>query len=226
MTLTMSDRNRRILASCLGMLLLIMLLLLASLNSSIEVEHRPEISMREVKVYSPPPDTPPSPMKQQGAPGSPMPSLVIANVEDPVKLDIMDLEVNMDGIVISGLGTGGPGGDGGDGGDGLGKGWGGRDGWGTVSLPELDGIPMVISAPLLDFPKEALDRNMLEYKIKLHVVIDEEGRTYPISILENPFPSMNKKILEFASGVRFTPPTKQGVPVKAEYLWPVVFSSK
>jgi hypothetical protein len=132
----------------------------------------------------------------------------------------MELEVNMEGIAISGFGTGGPGGSGGDG---LERGWGD---WGTVALPELDTIPMVISAPPTEYPKEAWDRNILEFKVELHIVIDEVGRTYPIRILRNPFPSINKEILEFASKVLFTPPTKQGVPVKAEYLWPVVFQKR
>ncbi len=216
---TLSDKNRKILASCSGTLLLIILLLLASLDIEYEVETPPKIIMHEVQMYSLPPP-PPTPIKQEGAPDSPMPSLFIANAEDPAKLDIMELEVDMENIAISGFGTGGPGGYGGDD---LGMGWGGQGDLGTVSLPELDNIPMVISAPSMEYPKEALDRNILEYKIELHIVIDEAGRTYPISILENPFPSKNKKILEFASQVRFTPPTKQGVPVKAEYLWPVVF---
>jgi hypothetical protein len=135
----------------------------------------------------------------------------------------MELEADMEGISISGLGTGGPGGSGGDGLGGSGDVWGG---WGTVSIPELDMIPMVISAPQTIYPKEALDQKIQEFKVKLHIVIDEAGKTYPISIIENPFPSMNKEILEFASGVRFTPPTFKGVPVKAEYLWPLIFQNK
>jgi len=150
-----------------------------------------------------------------------MPSLAKASAgEDPVKLDIMPLEVNMEGIAISGFGTGGPGGGGGDG---LGR---GRGGWGTVSLPELDKIPMVISAPPIKYPEEALDRNILEFRVELHILIDEVGRTYPVRILRNPFPSINKEILEFASEAIFTPPTRQGIPVKAEYLWPVVLQKQ
>jgi len=220
----MSNRLRQILASCLGALLLFMLLLLASLNRNTKIEPPPKIILHEVRMYQPPPQPPPPPVKQQGPRDSPTPSLTgAANAEDPVKLDIMDLEVDMEGIAISGLGTGGPGGGGGNG---LG---GSEDGWGslgTVSLPELDGIPMVISAPQMKYPKEALYRNIREFTVKLHIVIDEAGRTYPISIIQNPYPSMNKEILEFALGVRFTPPTIKGVPVKAEYLWPLVLQKK
>jgi outer membrane biosynthesis protein TonB len=222
MTRILSNRSRRILASCLGTLLLFILLLLASMEGGSEVERPPKIHMHDVQMYKPPPPPPPPPMEQNSQ-DSPMPSLTKAYAEDPVKLDFMELEVNMEGmegIAISGFGTGGPGGGGGDG---LGR---GRGGWGTVALPELDKIPMVISAPPMEYPKEAFYRNILEFRVELHIVIDEVGRTYPIRILRNPFPSINKEILEFASEVVFTPPTKQGVPVKAEYLWPVVFQKR
>jgi hypothetical protein len=213
----LSNRNRRILASCLGTLLLFILLLLASLEGGTEVERPPKIRMHEVRVYKPPPPPPPPPMEQNSQ-DSPMPSLTRANDEDPVKLDFMPLEVNMDAIGVSGFGTGGPGGVGGDG---LGMGWGV---WGTVALPELDNIPMVISAPPLGYPPEVEDQGVLEFRVRLHIIIDEEGRTYPVRILRNPFPSINKKILEFASEVLFTPPTKQGVPVRAEYEWPLLIN--
>jgi len=92
MTRTLSNRNRQLLAPCLGTLLLIMLLLLVSLDSGFEVEPPPEITVREVRMYSLPPPPPPAPIEQNVS-SSPMPSLTRANVEDPVKLDIMELEV-------------------------------------------------------------------------------------------------------------------------------------
>jgi outer membrane biosynthesis protein TonB len=217
----LSNRNRRVLALCLGTLLLFILLLLVSLEDTFEVERPPKITMHEVRIYSPPPPPPPPPM-EQNAQDSPMPSLTRANAEDPVKLDFMALEVNMDGIGVSGfgIGAGGPGGSGG-------LGWGGGA-WGTIALSELDNIPMMRSAPLLrsdddnpllGWPKEAVDQNISQFVVQLHIAIDEEGRTYPIRIIQNPFPTMNEEILEFVSDVLFTPPTRLGVPVKTDYLW-------
>ena len=220
MTRTLSNRNRQLLAPCLGTLLLIVLLLLASLDVEYEVEPPPKISMHEVRMYSPPPPPPPPPM-EQNAQSSPMPSLTTANVEDPVKLDFMELEVGMEAVGVSGFGTGGPGGGGG-------LGTGGEGEWGTVALSELDNIPIIRSYPLmrpdddnplLGWPKEAVKQNIREFVVMLHIAIDEEGRTYPIRIVQNPFPTMNEEILEFVSAVRFTPPTRLGVPVKTEYLW-------
>ena len=211
---TLSNRSRQLLAPCLGTLLLIVLLLLASLDVEYEVERPPKISMHEVRMYKPPPPPPPPPM-EQNASDSPMPSLTRANAEDPIKLDLMPLEVDMEAVGVSGFGTGGPGGSGG-----LGMGMGGE--WGTVSLPELDKIPMVISAPLIKYPEEALDRNIPEFRVLLHIIIDEVGRTYPVRIIQNPFPSMNEEIMIYASNVIFTPPTRMGAPVRAEYAWPLL----
>jgi hypothetical protein len=162
---------------------------------------------------------------EQKAPDSPAPSLSRANAEDPVKLDIMELDLDMEavGIGVGGFGTGGPGGAGG-----FGDGLGGGSGWGTVALSDLDNIPMIRrnpilryddDNPLLGWPKEAVDQNIQQFVAWLHIAIDEEGRTYPIRIIQNPFPSMNNEILEYVSNVLFTPPTRMGVPVKTEYLW-------
>jgi protein TonB len=219
---TLSNRNRRLLAPCLGTLLLIVLLLLASLDVEYEVEPRPKISLHEVRMYSPPPPPPPPPM-EQNAQSSPMPSLALGNVEDPVDMGGMglDLDIKLDGIV--GYGAGGPGGFGTGGGPGgFGDGLGGGGEWGTVSLPELDNIPMVRSAGIISYPKEAIDQNILEFRVLLHIIIDEVGRTYPVRILRNPFPSMNEEIMKFAAGVLFTPPTRLGTPVRAEYAWPLL----
>ena len=211
---TLSNRSRQLLALCLGTLLLFILLLLASLEVGFEVEPRPKINMHEVRMYKPPPPPPPPPM-EQNAQSSPMPSLTRANAEDPIKLDLMPLEVVMEAVGVSGFGTGGPGGGGG-----LGIGGGGN--WGAVALPQLDNIPMVQSAGILPYPEEAIDRNIQEFEVLLHIVIDEVGRTYPVRIMQNPFPSMNAEIMMWASKVVFTPPTRLGAPVRTEYAWPLL----
>lgn len=219
MILPLSNRNRQMLASILGASLLLMLLVLASLDVEYKVEPPPKITMREVRMYTPPP--PPPPPMEQNAPGSAMPSLTRAYAEDPVRLDFMELEVDMDvnieAVAVSGFGTGGPGGGGGRG---LGMGGGGE--WGTVSLSELDNIPMVQSAGIMSYPEEAIDQNILKFEVLLHIIIDEMGRTYPVRIMQNPFPSMNEEIMKYASAVVFTPPTRQGAPVRTEYAWPLL----
>jgi len=212
----MSYRLRKTLASFLGTLLLIMLLLLASFNRRTGVEPPPKITLHEVRMYAPPPKPPPPPVKQQGTRGAPTPSLTRANAEDSVKLDIMDLEVDMDAVAVRGFGAGGPGGMGG-----IGMGGGGE--WGAVIFSELDNIPMVKSASTIPYPDEASEQGVTEFRVLIHIVIDEEGRAYPVRILQNPFPSINEEILKFTSTAVFTPPTRMGAPVKTEFAWPLLF---
>ena len=221
----LSSRNRRILAPFLGTLLLFMLLMLASFNSGVEFEPPHEITLHEIQLYSEPPDPPPAPMKQQGEPGSPLPSLELAKVENHVDLGVLNIDVmDLEGdIVPGGMEGSGSGGMGGFGIGGTGDGYGTGGGWGIVGLSELDRIPIVRSAGTMSYPKEALDSNVEEFKIVVHIIIDEKGRAYPVRIIQNPFPSMNNDLVKWVSGVRFTPPVKLGVPVKTEYAWPLLF---
>jgi hypothetical protein len=104
---------------------------------------------------------------------------------------------------------------------GSGDGTGDGAGFGLAILSELDQVPMVVSAPVFPYPDEATRRGLLEFDLQYEIVIDEEGRTYPIAIVENPFPHLSGEFLEWASRVRFSPPTRLGIPVKTEYTWPV-----
>jgi hypothetical protein len=106
-------------------------------------------------------------------------------------------------------------------GAGSGDGTGDGAGFGLATLSELDQVPIVMSAPAFPYPAEAAARALAEFNLKYHIVIDEQGRTYPIALVENPFPSLNDEFMAYASQVRFSPPTRLGIPVKTEYVWPV-----
>jgi hypothetical protein len=150
---------------------------------------------------------------EQNTTNSPMPSLSRGRAEDAVKLDIMPLEINMEGVGVIGFGTGGPGGGGG-------LGMGGE--WGTIPAFELDNIPMVKSYTPMPYPEEAEIQGVLEFRVRVHIIIDEEGRTYPVRIIHNPLPSTNEKIMKLASSFVFSPPTRLGVPVRADYEFPLL----
>jgi hypothetical protein len=104
-------------------------------------------------------------------------------------------------------------------GDGVGDGTGG--GFSLVTLSELDQLPMVVSAPIYPYPREATASGIAEFDLRFHIMIDEEGRAHPVAVVENPFPALNSDLMEWASKVRFSPPTRLGIPVRAEYYWPV-----
>ena len=132
-----------------------------------------------------------------------------------MKLDIQFAAAKVGDLNLAGLGSGVGLGVG----DGIGDGSG--SGYGLAGVSELDQVPMVVDAPPFAYPAEAAARGLPEFELKYHILIDEQGRTYPIELVENPFPALQTQFLEYASRVRFTPPTRLGIPVKTEYVWPV-----
>lgn len=209
----MNALQRQLLAGFLGTALLLALLLLAALDNAFAPQPPELIPLTEVQMYSPPPPPPPPPVSQQQRSSESSPTLVLENVQSDLALKIMPLDVNLSPGEFGGTGQGV---------GGLGDGT-GVD-WGTVNLSELDGVPSVISAPLLVYPEELSNQGFNEFRVQFHILIDEEGRTYPVRLIDNPHPALTRQLLDYAASVRFTPPTSLGVPVRVEYLWPVVFS--
>jgi TonB family protein len=81
-----------------------------------------------------------------------------------------------------------------------------------------------VNAPVLTWPESLDDSAIDEFEVVFHILIDETGRVFPVRIVENSYPELNEELMEFASRVRFSPPTRLGVPVRTEYLWPVLYS--
>jgi hypothetical protein len=215
-------QRRQVFSVLLGTALLLLMLVLASLGGSTRKAESEEILVRrEVQMYVPPPPPPPAQTRQQSGGGGGQP-LAIVSGNSEVKLEIMELDVD---APVSTIGMGGTGSGGGSG-SGLGLGFGSGVGegidWGTVAIADLDGLPTVVSSPPY-YPGQLVRRGIYEFSVKFHIMIDEEGYTWPISIVENSYPELNEELMEFASKVRFTPPTRLGIGVKTEYLWPVVF---
>lgn len=218
----MTARQRRWLAAALGTGLTALMVGLATLDNVQGPQSRPEVVQRAVELYRPPPPPPPPARRSdaRGGGGSAGRQLTLAQSRAPVVLQAMSLDVRFapaePGLLqLGGLGQGFGVGSG----DGTGDGTGFGDEF--VTLSELDREPIVVSAPVFEYPDEAVERGLDEFELQFHVLIDEEGRTYPIAIVRNPFPSLTGEFLDFASRVRFTPPTRLGIPVRTEYLWPV-----
>lgn len=209
----MTALQRQVLAGFLGTALLLFLLLLASLDNAFAPQPPELTAITEVQMYTPPPPPPPPPVSQQQRSSSASPTLVLEEVQSDLVLRIMPLDVNLSPGEFGGSGSGI---------GGLGEGS-GVD-WGTVNLSELDGVPSVVSAPLLQYPESLSNQGIDDFRVQFHILIDEEGRTYPVRIVENPYPALVRELTAYAASVRFTPPTRLGVPVRVEYLWPVIFS--
>lgn len=216
----MTVRQRRWLAASLGTGLMLLLLIAASLDTLGGSNAPQRFELTEVTTFEaprPPPPPPPRASNRRGG-GSTGALLTLRNSRAPVDLDLMQLKytaAEVGPLDISGLGQGIGTGIGDGTGDGSGP------GFGLTVLSELDQQPVVVSAPLFVYPKEATARGIAEFDLEFHILIDEEGRTYPLAMVTNPFPSLSNDFLEYASRVRFTPPTKLGIPVRTEYVWPL-----
>jgi hypothetical protein len=216
----MSRRQRRWLAGVLGTGLALLLVVLAYLDTLGNPAAPERVVLADVTTYQPPPPPPPPPERPSEArSGGSTGALTPLETSRAPVLDVMQLDVRFAATTgelnIGGLGAG----------IGLGSGAGTGDGSGTgfglAALSELDQVPVVVSAPLFPYPEEATERGLAEFDLRYHMLVDEEGQGYPVALIENPFPELNGEFMEWASRVRFTPPTRLGIPVRAEYVWPV-----
>ncbi len=217
----MTVRQRRWLAISLGTGLVLLLVVLASLDTLGDFAAPQSFELTEVTTFEPPPPPPPPPTRPSnrrsgGSTGAQL--LALQSSSAPVTLDVMPLQVQFAtvgplnlGKLGQGLGTG----------SGNGTGDGSGFGFSLVGLSELDEPPTVVSAPVFVYPEEAVERGIGAFDLQLHIIIDEEGRVYPLAVVDNPFPSLNTQFLTYASNVRFSPPTRLGIPVRTEYLWPL-----
>lgn len=205
----MTSRRRRWLSALLGTGLLVALLMVVSLDDLYKAEPPETAVLREVQMYEPPPPPPPPAVRPDSS--SAPPQLALANPDQRVALEVMDLDVDLPAGQLGSFGTGF---------SGLAEGTG--SGIGLVDLDELDELPMVVQAAALVYPEEAVDRGIDEFQVFVRILIDEQGRAYPVRVVQNPIPSFEQELVDYTSRVRFSPPTRLGVPVRTEYLWPLL----
>ena len=218
----MTVRQRRWVAGSLATGLVLLLVFIASFDLSGNMKAPERFVLTEVSTFEAPPPPPPPPARPSNSPagGSMGAQLTLRSSRAPLELDKMQLDIQFAAAEVGNLNIAGLGQGIGLGvGDGVGDGSG--SGYGFAGLSELDQVPMVVSAPVFAYPKEAIERGLAEFDLKYHIVIDEQGRTYPIALVENPFPALNAEFMAYAAQVRFSPPTRLGIPVKTEYVWPV-----
>lgn len=206
----MTARRRRLLSAILGTGLLALLLVIVSFDHRARRDPPEMVPLTEVLMYEPPPPPPPVPQDFRDS-GRAGPALSLAQNEMPIELEIMDLDVELAIGQLGDLGLGGTGF-----GDGAGA------GFGTVALSDLDTGPIVTGAPPIPYPEDVLAQGVTEFVVRVHVFINEEGRAQLVRIVENPYPSYGDEIEEFVADVIFSPPTRLGIPVRAEYIWPLL----
>ena len=93
--------------------------------------------------------------------------------------------------------------------------------WEAFDLSQLDGLPSLLTALRVNFPKSLSRRGINRVLIKLDVLIDESGRATLINIVSNPYPELEGEIRNLVKNSRFTAPTREAQAVRARFVWPV-----
>ncbi|BDS08307.1 hypothetical protein NT6N_33470 [Oceaniferula spumae] len=87
------------------------------------------------------------------------------------------------------------------------------------SLGELDRKPRLLRNPSVRFPSSI--RNASSGRVVVRVAILPSGRSQFLSVISSTHPALVSAAKTIANGSRFTPPTRQGKPVKAVMTWPI-----
>ncbi len=87
------------------------------------------------------------------------------------------------------------------------------------SLGELDQTPRLLRNPSVTFPRSI--RNASSGRVVVRVIIHPSGRSQFLSVVSSTHPELVPLAQRISNGSRFTPPTRQGKPVKAVMTWPI-----
>ncbi len=90
------------------------------------------------------------------------------------------------------------------------------------SLNELDQQPRLMTPLGIEFTPKMKGAGIKQVKVKLHVVIDQNGQVHLKKIIKNPYPELTSAIKKLTKRARFSAPERQGKPVRAEFIWPLV----
>lgn len=87
-----------------------------------------------------------------------------------------------------------------------------------LRLGDLDAMPTKVKTGRLRWPSTSRSKVL---HAKLKVEINETGRLRLIQVVSIGDEKLRSQIPSFVRFTRFTPPTKDGKPVKAEFIWPI-----
>ena len=89
-----------------------------------------------------------------------------------------------------------------------------------VDFSELDQTPRPLPGSSLEFPRR-LKRKAVNGRVVLLIKLDESGRVLEASVESSTLPDFDKIVSSAVGKWRFTPPTRQGQPVRAQARFPV-----
>ncbi|MFC4994894.1 TonB family protein [Rubritalea tangerina] len=90
-----------------------------------------------------------------------------------------------------------------------------------VGLGDLDSKPRLIRKGRVRWPSNVRSKSV---KAMLQVEIDESGRIKLIRIVSIEDEELSAQVRAYVRDSRFTPPKKNGVPVRVPFNWPVTFN--
>ena len=93
----------------------------------------------------------------------------------------------------------------------------------VIDVKNLDKIPRLLSKSAIKFPRSLVERGIRQVTTKVELIIDQNGKPYIKKIVDPVYPEMIDTIRETIKNARFTVPTKNGLPVQADYLYKLTF---
>jgi len=89
-----------------------------------------------------------------------------------------------------------------------------------IDFSDLDRMPRPLPGSNLSFPRR-LKRKSVSGRVVLLIKLDEQGRVIESSVESSTLPEFEKIVASQVAKWRFTPPTRQGEPVRAQARFPV-----
>lgn len=210
--------NQRLLTYLLTLLPLAMILLLIIASQGISFSKPEKLIVRQVEtVVLPPPPPPPSRPQNQPQEAT-KPKLELTQVASEVRLEIQPIEIDLktqkpdlsvetniefdlpqQEIVQEVIKT-------------VAK----------FAVAELDQVPTLINTlQVPSLPRQLTRRGIKFADVVLHIEIDEHGQASLRNIRKMEYPILKPIVKKVVNSARFTAPTKDGMPVRTEFLWPV-----
>ncbi len=94
-----------------------------------------------------------------------------------------------------------------------------------VDFSDLDQVPRPIGVSGFNFPR-SLRRKAVNGRIVLFIQLDSSGEVLDVRVESSNLPRFDDFVRREVSRWRFTPPTKQGAPVKAQARLPIPINIK
>ena len=89
------------------------------------------------------------------------------------------------------------------------------------SVSELDGKPQLLRHGSAVFPRSLASRGVSRGTVVLEVELDQRGNVTIRRVVSSTHSELIKSARRVAASARFTPPTRQGKPVKSIMRWPI-----